>query len=1056
MVLVMVSTLGTRVIVAPYGAPAQRALTDFVDEAKLESPLAPVTIVVPSALVGITVRRGLAASPHGSRRGIVAVDAIGLRALAERLGARRLAATRSRALHPIEAAATCRAILRARPGWFAPAAQHAATADALVAAFDELRELDATALDALAQRGPRGADVVRLAREYWNATATTSSDHDMLVAAARAVRDGDHVVDEVGTIVLYAPRRFTASESDLLRALVERDRLRIVLTVTGRDDADIPARELADHLRGLGVAVPAWPDGPDADAAVADVIRAADPTDEARAAVREIVAYLRGGGAPERVAVVSRVRSPYALTVHDQLASFDILHSAPGALRLSQTLTGRTLLALLEWPRDDYRRDALMRVLRAAPVRDASGAYVRADQWDSVARRAGVVAGLDQWRSRLATSRRHRLERIERLVDDDESPGSDWRLVAHDELLAFVEQLVLDTDPTDRRTWRAWAHWARDLIERYLGDEHAVAGWADDDRRSHVAVLDTLDELGRLDAIAAPRDADEFFDALEHALRGSTGRVGRFGQGVFVGSLADVVGADLDLLVIVGLSEGTFPPRPRIDAVLDDNDRAAVGLHAAGNTIAEERRDAWAAVASARRTVVTFPVADPRAERARHPAPFVLELVSERLGRRVDGGSLAVLRDAVDAGDWFTDLRSFAWWAQEGNAPATPDELEIGALASTPREGLDGAPVVDAMHIGPGLMAARARAEGVFDAYTGSVGLRPALADDLSHPRSPTALQQWATCPFRYFLRHGLGLSERDEPADVETITPIDRGNLVHAVLEQYIQSRLDGDLDDDPVALLAIADEVEAAYRAQGRTGRAVLWDAEWKALRRHLPGVIDAQRDAERLAGLVPAAVEHGFGYPDTDAPAVEVDAGHGRVLRFGGRIDRVDRSPDGRRIVVLDYKTGRSQGYASFDEDDPVARGTRLQLPVYARAAAAQFPGADEVAAYYWFVGPGGAFQLTGGVVDDAVDGRFTDVVRTIVDGIEAGHFPARPGDEGWMPGRGEAFDNCRYCEYDRLCSSQRGEQWLHIRTARELAAYVELAEGDNHADDGQAES
>src|SRR5262249_46653920 len=157
--------------------------------------------------------------------------------------------------------------------------------------------------------------------------------------------------------------------------------------------------------------------------------------------------------------------------------------------------------------------------------------------------------------------------------------------------------------------------------------------------------------------------------------------------------------------------------------------------------------------------------------------------------------------------------------------------------------------------IGSGLLAARARADGEFGAYTGSVGSRPALADDLSHPRSPTAMQQWATCPFKYFLRHALGLSERDEPADVETITPIDRGNLVHAVLEQYVQSRLDGDIDDDdPVALLAVADEVEAAYRAQGRTGRTVLWNEEWKALRRHLPGVIDAQQGDERLAGLVP----------------------------------------------------------------------------------------------------------------------------------------------------------------------------------------------------------
>jgi hypothetical protein len=34
---------------------------------------------------------------------------------------------------------------------------------------------------------------------------------------------------------------------------------------------------------------------------------------------------------------------------------------------------------------------------------------------------------------------------------------------------------------------------------------------------------------------------------------------------------------------------------------------------------------------------------------------------------------------------------------------------------------------------------------------------------------------------------------------------------------------------------------------------------------------------------------------------------------------------------------------------------------------------------------------------------------------------------------------------YCEFDSLCSSTRGEQWLTIRTRDELGRYVELAEG-----------
>src|SRR4051794_33891715 len=104
MVLMMVAALGVGVAIAPYGGPAQRALADLVDAAKGGNSLAPVTIVVPSALVGITVRRALAAHGVAGGRGVVAVDAIALPALAERLGAPRLASTHRRSLHPIEAA----------------------------------------------------------------------------------------------------------------------------------------------------------------------------------------------------------------------------------------------------------------------------------------------------------------------------------------------------------------------------------------------------------------------------------------------------------------------------------------------------------------------------------------------------------------------------------------------------------------------------------------------------------------------------------------------------------------------------------------------------------------------------------------------------------------------------------------------------------------------------------------------------------------------------------------------------------------------------------------
>jgi ATP-dependent helicase/DNAse subunit B len=311
-----------------------------------------------------------------------------------------------------------------------------------------------------------------------------------------------------------------------------------------------------------------------------------------------------------------------------------------------------------------------------------------------------------------------------------------------------------------------------------------------------------------------------------------------------------------------------------------------------------------------------------------------------------------------------------------------------------------------------------------------------------------------AKCPFSYFLGRVLGVRDLEDPGEAETITPMDRGSLVHAILEQFFRQRLGRAVDAqwtkaDYDELLAVADEIEAIFRARGLTGRSLLWRAEWAALRRHLRKILDADGSDPRLIGVAPAEVELAFGFEGEPTPPVQIDLGEGRKLNFGGRVDRIDRSADGRKLVVLDYKTGSAYNYAVIDaeheEHDIVNRGQLLQLPIYALAARAQFPDADEAEAYYWFVGQRGAIEMKGGPVDDAATERFESVVHTIVDGIEEGLFPARPGGDEWRPNVGPTHANCLYCEFNGLCSSTRGEQWLTIRERDELRDYVELSEG-----------
>ena len=66
-----------------------------------------------------------------------------------------------------------------------------------------------------------------------------------------------------------------------------------------------------------------------------------------------------------------------------------------------------------------------------------------------------------------------------------------------------------------------------------------------------------------------------------------------------------------------------------------------------------------------------------------------------------------------------------------------------------------------------------------------------------------------------------------------------------------------------------------------------------------------------------------------------------------------------------------------------------------------------------------------------------GPFDDAVGTIADGINSGLFPANPGPNG---------ENCRFCDFKRLCPTRRERSWRRKRRDRRLAPYLALTEGE----------
>jgi ATP-dependent helicase/nuclease subunit B len=1042
-----------RLHVVPFGAPARALVTAVVGEVKAADPLAPVTVVVPSALAGLSLRRSLALAPRGS----VGVRVRSLPQVASELGGPVLAAAGRRPLTSLRRGALVRAALAGDgDGGGLGAVPGGATEAALAATFADLAGADDRSLAALAARSARAGLVVAAFRRYRRLAAPWYDDADVTAAAAGAVRSGTALRAEVGHVVLHVPRRLSRAEVDLVAALAAGG-VTAVVGRTGAADADEATGRLVAQLAPvLGPAVAVAPTGSPAAPTPPvghRVVRAPDPEEEVRVAVRELVAWLASDPShrADRVAFATRLGSPYDLLLADALAAAGVAHHTPTTRTLAQSVAGRTLLGLLALPDRRLARSEVMRWLRSAPVVEADGRPVPAARWDRLSRRAGVAAGAEQWAARLG----HLAADLDRQVDDALAAGAaEERWVERvqgdraeiDRLAAFVADLAEQADPGDRRGWADLAGWAGTLLRRYLGPPGRRTEWPPEEQAAADRVVGVLGELAGLADVEEGADPALLRRVLERAL--AVPVPGAFGRGALVGRVADLVGVEVDRLVVLGMDDGRFPPKGGDDPLLPDRERRAAGvdLPLRAPTRGEEHRDLLAALAGARFATLSCARTDPRAQRRSLPAPWLLDTASALAGRRVRSADLRPLASAGEP--WLLDVPSFAWWLGDGRAPASVHEWELAALlaAHRPGEGVAGAAAVDAVPgLARGVAATVARRRGEFSVWTGLVGPRPELCVTDSRPRSPTSLERWATCPFQYFLATVLRVTGLDDPAEADTVGPLDRGALVHDVLEAVVRPRVGAMAPGEPwgpadhARLLAVAEEARQHLEDVGRTGRPLLWRLEWSRLVRDLAVTLQLDSRHRAAAGTAPVAVEHGFGFGDE--PPVEVGLGGDRTVTFRGRIDRVDAAPGGAVVEVVDYKTGGARGYEALKAGDDITAGGRLlQLGVYARAARATW-GGGPVDASYWFVTEKGRFQRLGGRVDAGADRRLEQVVTVVADGIEAGNFPARPGDDdGWF-----GPVHCRGCPYDRICPSARGEQWERIREHDALTPFVELVEG-----------
>jgi ATP-dependent helicase/nuclease subunit B len=489
---------------------------------------------------------------------------------------------------------------------------------------------------------------------------------------------------------------------------------------------------------------------------------------------------------------------------------------------------------------------------------------------------------------------------------------------------------------------------------------------------------------------------------------------------------------------VAGLSEQSFPPAHREDCIYSEAETrelisAGLPLTPHAHRRGQEMLLFYEVVTRAtRHLVLSYPALD-QAALPLSPSPYVRE-IEQLFAPECLGGPAAPPLTSVPETDEVFCPRDFRVRAVD-RALAGDGAL----LGEWSRHRTMGA---TARNVAAGLQAisSRGRSEGFgpFEGMLTSPAARRALAERYGPERcwSPSQLEQYARCPYQFFLERVLRLEALDEPAlDADYMG---RGKMVHWVLSE-VHRRLnvragtpcspgDESLEQFSAATTALLHELVDRMLSERALANGLLeidarHVAAWLADYHRQHSAYDARWD-NLSTPLRPAYFEVSFGptgHDDQDQTLdgedplstpepFELDCGS-ETIRFSGRIDRIDLGAAGERAVfsIVDYKSGKPSPRTSAQA---VYDGYSLQLPLYALAAERLLAARKAVPfrAAYWHVAAGGyqeeasiKFHLDGDgqlAIDpqwESLESRLRHRVISLISGIRQGQFPMHSMDE-----------------------------------------------------------
>lgn len=601
--------------------------------------------------------------------------------------------------------------------------------------------------------------------------------------------------------------------------------------------------------------------------------------------------------------VLLREIGVYDSVIRSVFERYDIPVEVHERERLSFAPMMRVIVRMLKIFRDGWKRTDLMEFLKSAYV-SSVGSKTRDYEWMSAlehrAMEKGIFRGRDSWlQPWAAAGDAFDKERMERLGVIAAAEDSLRNAKTFPELRNALLRAVTGTFGIFQRTISL-----EDYVRR--------------DAASYKRLESILEETGvtfqQGQEVSFDAFADRFFRLVELDLYPLHERDRNRVQ-VYSVSLARQ--KEYRVVFAAGLLEKKFPVQIKEDPVFSDWERKLFNGMAEEGILKEklprqamERYLFYVALTRAsEKLFLTYPRLDLEGKEAL-PSYYVEEV------RKIFGGTLPqkkqelgrpypVLEEAVSERELEMAVLG-ELWAPEKDAAKRPLILSLtNELLKRP--------------------ASRAKLERAFFEVTDHLGDLAVSGLDLFKPdlTSPTTLEEYARCAFKYYAHRVLKLNDPEEDVNVTR-----RGSILHKVLENCFKKWKGNYPPYEKAAKDAEAELAEAFKKYPLITEKQYQMDLERESLREMLLDFLEHELERLRESPLQPRYFELGFGKEGSPFPVFEIEV-NGKKMKVRGEIDRIDTDPHQQIGVIIDYK--RTIMAAKLSAKD-FEMGVSLQLPLY----------------------------------------------------------------------------------------------------------------------------